>query len=215
MSAALRSSLRLAGILLAFALPFTGLLATARYLTLPAIEASLAAERLAFLNEVLPRHYYDNDLLADTLVLPPTPELGQSTESLVYRARKDGRPAVLALEAIAPDGYAGKIRLILGITHDGTITGVRVIEHRETPGLGDYIDLKKDRNRQHPWILQFDGMNYPLVPDSQWKTQKENGHFHYRAGATLSPRAVIAAVHRAVRFAVLNRDALFGEEAAP
>jgi len=210
MNAALKSSLKLAGILLAFAFPFTALLATAHYLTAPAIEASLAAERLAFLNEVLPEEYYDNDILADTLSLPPVAELGQATT--VYRARKNGEPTALALEAIAPDGYAGNIRMIIGITYEGTLTGVRIIEHRETPGLGDYIDLKKDRNRLNPWILQFDGMNYPHVPDSQWKTRKENGYFHYRAGATISPRAVIAAVHRAVRYAVLNRETLFAVE---
>ncbi|MCL2021914.1 MAG: electron transport complex subunit RsxG [Betaproteobacteria bacterium] len=214
MNAALRSSLRLAGILLAFVLPFTALLAAAHRLTLPAIEASLAAERLAFLNEVLPQEYYDNDLLADILVLPPTPEFGQSAESQVYRARKDGKPTALALEVIAPDGYAGRIRMIMGITYDGTITGVRIIEHHETPGLGDYVDLKKDKDRKRPWIRQFDGMNYPTVPDAQWKVRKDNGRFYYRAGATISPRAVIVAVHRAVRYTVLHRDELFGEESA-
>ncbi|MCL2075763.1 MAG: electron transport complex subunit RsxG [Betaproteobacteria bacterium] len=213
MNAAFRSSRKLAAILLAFVIPFTGLLAVVHYLTLPAIEASLAAARLAFLNEVLPKNYYDNDLLADVLVLPPMPELGQTDESRVYRARRDGQPAALALEAIAPDGYAGKIRMIIGITYDGTITGVRIMEHRETPGLGDYIDLKKDKNKEYPWILQFDDLNYPIVPDSQWKVQKDNGRFYYRAGATISPRAVITAVHRALRFAALNRDKLFGEEA--
>ncbi|MDR1848800.1 MAG: electron transport complex subunit RsxG [Zoogloeaceae bacterium] len=215
MNAALYSSARLAGILVSFVLVFTGLLASVYHLTAPAIQASLAAERLAFLNEVLPQKYYDNDLLDDVLVLPPTPELGQAVASTVYRARIAGEPTALALEAIAPDGYSGNIRMILGITFDGTITGVRIIEHRETPGLGDYIDLKKDKNKKYPWILQFDGLNYPLVPDAQWKVQKDHGRFYYMTGATVSPRAVIAAVHKAARFVVLHRDELFAGETAP
>ncbi|MDR3157805.1 MAG: electron transport complex subunit RsxG [Zoogloeaceae bacterium] len=210
-ASAAMSALKMAGVLLAFTLVFTGLLALAEKWSRPAIEASQAAEKMKFINEVLPaqRYPYDNDLLADTLLLPPTPELGLNAPSRVYRARKDGQPIALVLEAVAPDGYAAEIRLILGITRQGTITGVRVIAHRETPGLGDYIDLKKDKDKKYPWILQFDGLNYPGVPDEEWRVRKDKGRFHYRVGATISPRAVVHAVRRAAQFAVAQRERLF------
>jgi electron transport complex protein RnfG len=207
------SSLKTAGILLTFVVVFTGLLAVAEQQTQPAIEVSLAAEKMKFINEVLPAGSYDNDLLADTLTLPPTPELGLVEESKVYRARLAGAPAALVLEAVAPDGYSGEIRLILGVTAAGEITGVRVVQHKETPGLGDYIDLKKDKDKKYPWIIQFDRLKYPDVPDEEWKVKKDKGRFYYRTGATISPRAVIKAVHRAMQFVVAHRDELFAEAA--
>ncbi|GHT96652.1 electron transport complex subunit G [Betaproteobacteria bacterium] len=207
------SALKTAAILLAYVVIFTGILAAAEQWTRPTIEASLAAEKMKFVNEVLPAGQYDNDLLADTLTLPPTPELGLKSESKVYRARLGGKPAALALEAVAPDGYAGDIRLILGITAEGTITGVRVTAHKETPGLGDYVDLKKDKNKARPWIRQFDGLNYPQVPDEAWKVKKDRGRFDSRTGATISPRAVVAAVHRAAQFVSAHKDTLFEERA--
>ena len=118
-ASAAMSTLKMASVLLAFTLAFTGLLALAQKWTRPVIEASLAAEKMKFINEVLPaqRYPYDNDLLTDTLPLPPTPELGLDAESHVYRARRNGQPVALVLEAVAPDGYADEIRLILGVTY--------------------------------------------------------------------------------------------------
>ncbi|MCX8145545.1 MAG: electron transport complex subunit RsxG [Azovibrio sp.] len=206
---------RTALILFLFVVLFTALLSAVYQSTQPAIQASLAAEKMKFINEVLPAGSYDNDLLADTLALPPTPELGLKSPSTVYRARLGGRPAALVLEAVAPDGYAGDIRLVLGVTPQGDITGVRILAHKETPGLGDYIDPKKDKNKESPWINQFAGLNYPQVADSEWKVKKDKGRFDYRTGATVTPRAVVAAVHKAVRFAVTQQERLFAPEVRP
>ncbi len=205
-------ALRTALTLLVFVVLFTGLLASAYQWTRPAIEASLLAEKMKFINEVLPAGSYDNELLTDTLSLPPTPELGQKQPSTVYRARRAGQPAALVLEAVAPDGYAGEIRLVLGITAAGEITGVRVVQHKETPGLGDYIDPRKDKNKEQPWIGQFAGLNYPQVADAEWKVKKDKGRFDYRSGATVTPRAVVGAVHKAVRFTVTHQQELFAQE---
>ena len=109
-------AVRTALILFVFVVLFTALLAGAYQWTRPAIQSSLAAEKMKFINEVLPAGSYDNELLADTLSLPPTPELGLKQPSTVYRARRGGEPAALVLEAVAPDGYSGDIRLVLGIT---------------------------------------------------------------------------------------------------
>jgi len=205
---AIRSAIRL----FLFVVIATALLSITHQLTNPRIEASKVAEKMKFINEVLPPDRYDNDLVADTRILPATPELGQKSESTVYRARKNGAPYAIVLEAIAPDGYAGNIRLVMGITLQGEITGVRVVAHQETPGLGDYIDPRKDKNKTRPWIAQFTGLFAPNVPDGEWRVKKEKGRFDQRAGATVSPRAVIGAVHRTARFAERMGAAFFEEE---
>ncbi|MDR0777081.1 MAG: electron transport complex subunit RsxG [Azonexus sp.] len=204
---------RTAAILFVFVIVFTGLLSAAYQWTWPAIEASAAEEKMKRVNEVLPRSEYDNPLLDDTLTLPPTPELGLSEPSLLYRARLAGQPVALVFEAVAPDGYAGKIRLIVAVDADGRVAGVRVAQHRETPGLGDYIELKKDKNKDRPWITQFAGLSLAEVAPGDWKVKKDGGHIDYYAGATVTPRAVAKAVLKAVQWATANRDRLFAEGA--
>lgn len=204
-------AVRTAGILFAFVIVFTGLLSGAYLWTKPAIEASAAEEKMKLINEVLPHNEYDNALLDDSLTLPPTPELGLSEPSKLYQARRDGQAVAVIFEATAPDGYAGKIKLIMAIRPDGRIAGVRVTQHKETPGLGDYIETRKDKNKAHPWISQFTGMARAQVPDKDWKVKKDGGHLNYYAGATISPRAVAKAVLKAVQWADANRDRLFAE----
>jgi electron transport complex protein RnfG len=204
-------AVRTAVILFLFVIVFTGLLAGAYLWTKPAIEASAVEEKMRLVNDVLPSGEYDNQLLSDTLALPPTPALGLDEPSTVYRARKGSQPAALVLEAVAPDGYSGKIRLIMALRADGTVAGVRVTQHRETPGLGDYIEPKKDKNKARPWITQFENLSLAAVTDREWKVKKDGGRFDYYAGATVTPRAVVKAVHRAVKFADENRDRLFAQ----
>lgn len=201
---------RTAVILVFFVAAFTASLAGVYNLTKPAIDASAAEEKMRTINEVLPHSLYDNELLGDTLTLPPTAELGLDDESTVYRARLKGQPSTLVLEAVAPDGYAGKIRMLLAIRANGEIAGVRVTLHKETPGLGDYIEPKKDKNKERPWITQFDGLSLDkLAIPAEWKVKKDGGRFDSIAGATVTPRAVVKAVHKAVKFASENRERLF------
>jgi electron transport complex protein RnfG len=202
-------AIRTAVILFAFVIVFTALLAGAYQWTRPAILASAAAEKMKLIGEVLPRDLYDNDLLKDTVELPPTPELGLDDTTPVYRARKGGQPAALVLEAVAPDGYSGKIRLVVAVRADGSLSGVRVIAHKETPGLGDYIEPKKDKKRERPWITQFDGQSLTSIGDREWRVKKDGGRFDANAGATITPRAVVKAVHKALKFAEANRERLF------
>ncbi|MCL2636077.1 MAG: electron transport complex subunit RsxG [Betaproteobacteria bacterium] len=205
---------RTAAILFVFVIVFTGLLAAAYQWTQPAIEASAAEEKMKRIDEILPRGDYDNQLLEDTLLLPPTPELGLSEASLLYRARLAGEPVALVFEAVAPDGYAGKIRLIIAVRADGRVAGVRVAQHRETPGLGDYIEVKKDKNKARPWITQFTGMSLAEFPPADWKVRRDGGRIDYYAGATVTPRAVARAVLKAVHWATANRERLFAEGAS-
>lgn len=203
---------RTAAILFLFVIIFTGLLSAAYLWTRPAIEASAIEEKMKLIDEVLPRSDYDNQLLADALPLPPTPELGLSEPSTVYRARQGGQPAALVFEAAAPDGYAGRIRLIIALRANGAVAGVRVTQHKETPGLGDYIEVKKDRNKARPWITQFNGLSLADVADRQWKVRKDGGQIDYHAGATVTPRAVAKAVHKGVQWATAQRESLFAGE---
>lgn len=204
-------AVRTAAILFLFVIIFTGLLSGAYLWSKPAIEASANEEKMKLVSEVLPRSEYDNALLEDTLALPPTPELGLSDPTTLYRARKDGQPAALVFEAAAPDGYSGKVKLILAVHADGKVAGVRVTQHKETPGLGDYIELKKDKNKARPWITQFVGMSLAEVGDKDWKVKKDGGRIDYYAGATVTPRAVSKAVLKAVHWAEANQNRLFAD----
>jgi|GEM_PF-83862 len=203
---------RTAVILAVFVVIFSGLLAAVYLWTLPAIERTAAEEKMKLIGELLPPGDYDNALLADTLTLPPTPELGLNEPSTLYRARLDGQPAALVFEAVAPDGYAGKIRLIVAIRADGRIAGTRVVQHRETPGLGDFIEPKKDKNRARPWITQFTGLSLAETPPGEWKVKKDGGRIDYHAGATVTPRAVTKALLKAAQWAATNRDRLFATD---
>jgi electron transport complex protein RnfG len=206
---AARMALRTAIILLVFVVAFTSLLAAAYLWTRPAIDAAAAAEKMKLIGEVLPADLYDNELLSDSRQLAPSVALGLDEESTAYLARKGGKPSARVFEAVAPDGYSGRIRLLLAVAADGTLLGVRVTQHKETPGLGDYIEPRKDKNKERPWIRQFDGLALALVADREWRVRKDGGRFDSVAGATITPRAVIKAVHKALQYVAENRQQLF------
>lgn len=202
-------SVRTALVMLVFTLVFTALMAGTYLATKDTITRSGEQEKLKLIDEVLAPGSYDNALLHDELKLGPTPELGLNSGGHAWRARKAGQPVALIIETVARDGYAGRIALLVSILADGRVGGVRVTEHHETPGLGDYIDPKKDKNKASPWISQFEGKSPASLPLDRWKTRKDGGDFTYRAGATISARAVTGAVARALSFAVKNREALY------
>lgn len=200
---------RSALILIVFVAVFTGLLAAAYLRTKPALEATALAEKTKLIDEVLPKAAYDNDPLKDAVQLPAVAALGLDEPSTVYRARRAGEPAAAVVEAVAADGYSGKIRLLLAIAADGTVLGVRVTEHRETPGLGDYIEPKKDKNKERPWISQFNGLSPAALSEREWRVRKDGGRFDSVAGATVTPRAIVKAVRKAALWLADNREQVF------
>lgn len=202
---AFQMATRTALTLLLFVAAFSALLAGAYHWTKPAIAAAIAEEKIKRIDEVLPRSRYDNDLLNDAVTLE-APELGLGEPARILRARKAGQIQALVFETIAPDGFAGNIRLLIALAPDGRILGVRVTEHKETPGLGDYIEARKDRNKERPWITQFNGLNPVTIKASDWQVKKDGGRFDSMAGATVSPRAVIKAIRRAALFIAARRD---------
>ena len=205
-------AVRTAIILFVFVIVFTGILSGAYLWTKPALEASAAEEKMKLINEVLPRGIYDNELLKDTVALPASSLLGTDEPTLAYRAKKGTQPVAIVLEAIASDGYSGKIRLILAVNFNGSIAGVRVTQHKETPGLGDYIEPKKDKNKERPWITQFNGHAYATTTDREWRVKKDGGQFDFMAGATVTPRAVIKAVRKATKYVAENQEALYASK---
>lgn len=206
--AAVKMAIRTAVILFIFVISFTAMLSGAYIWTKPALEASAAEEKMKLIDEVLPRSAYDNDLLRDTLQIPPSNALGLDDASTVYRARRAGQASAVVLEAVAPDGYSGRIRLLIAINIDGTLAGVRVTQHKETPGLGDYIE-PKDKNKARPWITQFNDLSLATVSNREWKVKKDGGRFDSVVGATVTPRAVIKAVHKATQYVAENREQLY------
>jgi len=203
MTPAIRETLSTALTLLLFSVVGAGLLAGAYTLTRPAVAAAEQAEKLALISQVLPPGSFDNDLVRDARPLPVDALLGLKRPGLAYAARKDGKATAVVLEAAARDGYSGEIRLLVGIHADGRIAGVRVTAHRETPGLGDYIEIAKNR-----WITQFDGRSLADTPAAQWKVRKDGGRFDYMAGATITPRAVVKATHKTLQYFAAHREEL-------
>lgn len=209
MNPAAQNALRTAATLIAFTTLGTGLLAYTFAITKDNIARNEAQAKRELIEQVLPKQLYDNDVVHDVVPLAPTPQLGTSHSSNAYRARLAGQPAVLVLEAIAPDGYSGKIELLIAIQSNGELAGVRVIAHKETPGLGDYIDIAKSA-----WIKQFDHASLGLN-DTAWNVKKDGGRFDYMSGATITPRAVVKAVHSALRYYEQHGSAIFAQPAIP
>jgi electron transport complex protein RnfG len=200
----LRHASSSAGILTAFAVVGTALLAATYLVTRPIIAETEKQAKLALIGQILPATLYDNDLLKDAALLPPARELGNSEPTPVYRAVKEGKPSAAVLEVIAPDGYSGKIRMIVAIKADGQVSGVRVVTHNETPGLGDYIEIAKNS-----WIRIFEGKSLSKFTVQDWKVKKDGGRFEHMAGATVTPRAVVKAVHRSLAYFAANQDNIF------
>ncbi len=203
LNGALKNALRAGGLLVVFASIATAMLATTFAITRSEITHNEQQALRALIAQVLPATQHDNDLLRAASTLPADDLLGTRSVSRAWVARKQGQATGVVLEAIAPDGYSGDIALLIGIRADGRITGVRVTAHKETPGLGDYIEIAKSR-----WITQFDGKSLTDPPDSGWKVQRDGGRFDARAGATITPRAVVKAVNGALHYFVRHRTQL-------
>jgi Na+-translocating ferredoxin:NAD+ oxidoreductase subunit G len=192
--------------LIAFAVVFTALLAYVFQATKVPIEQAEAKARLALFRQIVPENLHDNDILKDKLTIAANALLGNKQATIANRARINNAPAAVILEAIAHDGYSGDIKLLIAIKYDGSISGVRVLTHKETPGLGDYIDIAKD-----DWIKLFDGESLTMTSEQNWNVKKDNGKFDYMAGATITPRAVVKAVHKALQYFAANKEALFAK----
>jgi electron transport complex protein RnfG len=163
----------------------------------------LAAQKALF--EIVPLARHNNDLLVD---LQPIPEqywlaLGLDNGGDVHIARLDDQPVAAIVPSITTDGYSGDIAMIVGINFDGTVAGVRVVEHKETPGLGDKVELRKS-----DWILSFNGKSLNNPELSKWNVKKDRGDFDQFTGATITPKAVIHQIAKTLEYFEKDRERL-------
>lgn len=186
-----------------FAVITGGTIAVTQALTSERIQEQAAKAEAKALFEIIPERAHDNELLRDTIALPSSDILATDGEMTAWVARENGEPAGLILPIVAPDGYSGNIRLLVGIDLQGTVLGVRVTSHKETPGLGDRIELKKS-----DWITSFDGRALGEPPLRDWTVKKNGGVFDQFTGATITPRAVVNAVKEALVYFRLNQEVI-------
>jgi len=186
-----------------FAVVTAGIIAVTQMLTAEKIIANINTAKSKALYEILPLESHDNVLLNDTLIITDSSLVADEGEGEAFIARKGDKAIAVILPAIAPNGYTGKIHSIVGILADGSIAGVRVIQHRETPGLGDKVELKKS-----PWVLSYNGKSLNDPTPDNWHVKKDGGTFDQFTGATITPRAVLNSVHAALEYFNANRNIL-------
>lgn len=189
-----RSMLKNSLVLGLFAIATVGLVAITQYGTAQRIATAEREAKNRALGELLPVGSYDNHL-QDSMRLIEDPLLGNKAASPSYLASLNGKSVAVILQATAPDGYSGSIELLVAIQADGSLAGVRVIRHKETPGLGDKIELIKSN-----WVQSFTGKSLNNPDQAGWAVKKDNGQFDQFAGATITPRAVVKAVHNSLRY---------------
>jgi electron transport complex protein RnfG len=202
----LRQAVTRNGLLLAAFALLTALLVAGTYLgTRDMIAAAQRAAEEKALLQIVPRDMHDNSMLDDHVTAQVGDPLLQLREARpIYRARRDGNVVAVIVPALAPDGYSGAIGLAVGVLRDGSIAGVRVLSHRETPGLGDKIDRKKS-----DWVDGFVGKSLEAPAPRSWRVRRDGGVFDQFTGATITPRAVVAATRRALEYVASHRAALF------
>jgi electron transport complex protein RnfG len=186
-----------------FAVAGTGLVAMTQVGTAEKIAENERAALLRNLHQVVPPKLHNNDIYNDSIEVSD-PLLGSKQPVTVYRARMDSKPVAAVIASIAPEGYGGDIKLLVGIRYDGTLSGVRVLSHKETPGLGDNIEVERN-----DWILGFSGHSLNDPKPRQWKVKKDGGVFDQFTGATITPRAVVKEVYNTLRYYNDHREELF------
>jgi len=190
-------------ILGAFCLGFGTLLAVTNGITADDIAARAMEDRQNSLSQVIPDSIHDNNLVANTITMKNARDM----EITVYRATKEGKVTGVAYE-IFGSGYAGQMKLMLGVDANGKVLGVRVLAHKETPGLGDKIETKKG-----DWILRFNDLSLGNPPIEKWKVKKDGGQFDQFAGATITPRGVVKAIREGLQYFDANKAKMLDFEA--
>lgn len=186
----------------------TGLLAGVNQLTQKRIQEQERRAVLQQLGQLIPLGRYDNALHDDQYTFTDSSWFARGQSITVYRARMQGKPVAAVLKLAATDGYNGSIQLLIGINADGSLSGVRVTSHKETPGLGDAIEIQKS-----DWILGFSGRSLQNPGLPRWAVKRDGGEFDQFTGATITPRAIVKAVRMALEYFSANREVLFEHQA--
>ncbi len=201
----LRSIYKNALELAAFALLSIGLIAVFHWLTKDKIQAEMEAKQARTLSQLVPPKKYNNDVYHDCIVIDSGGTLHPKKPTKFYRMTRDDYPVATVFTVVTTQGYNGTIELILAIYHnDDSIAGVRVVQHNETPGLGDKLELQKS-----DWITQFSGLSLKQIPEDEWKVKKDGGQFDAFTGATITPRATLKAIADGLTFYQTNKQTIF------
>ena len=199
-----KNGLALAG----FAGICTLIVSLVNFFTKDTIAAQQQRLLLQTLNQILPQQIYNNDLAADCTLVSNKALLGSEQPQRIYRARLNNQPVAAVIETTAPDGYSGSIVLMMAVKLDGTISGVKTLSHKETPGLGDKIEARKS-----DWILSFKNQQVQSENDTRWAVKKDNGMFDQFTGATITPRAVVKAVKNTALYFAAQQTQIFAQSA--
>jgi len=186
----------------------TALVALTWQLTAPRIDANKKAWLERSLQPALAGLFFDSPVTESMIRISPPHELPGSEAAIIYRVYAGEKPVAALFVVTARDGYAGPIRLLIGIAMDGTVTGVRALEHRETPGMGDKIEITKS-----DWVLQFDGHSLRDPEPGLWAIRGDGGDFDQLTGASVTPRAIIKAIKQTLTYFGANRVAIFAAPA--
>lgn len=187
----------------------TALVATTFQLTKERIVANEKALLEQALQPALAGVFYDSGVSESRLVLPPPHGLPGTEAAIIYRVFAEDKPVAALFAVTARDGFSGAIRILVGVDFDGTVTGVRILQHRETPGLGDKIDASRS-----DWVFQFDGHSLTNPAISGWAIRSDGGEFDQLTGASVTPRAVIKAIRETLLYFDAQRDEIFAAPAS-
>jgi electron transport complex protein RnfG len=205
-----KAPILIAGFILgSFAIVGVGLVSLTHAMTDTRIAENQREAMLAKLKAIVPADRVKNDPLADRIEVSDQALLGAASTE-VFRVRDGEQPVAVILQPVVPDGYAGPIRLLVSVLTDGSLGGVRVLEHHETPGLGDKIDERKD-----DWIIeQFTDKSLSNPPQDEWLVKRDGGEFDQFTGATITPRSIVKAVKNTLVFVQQQGASLYEPTAA-
>lgn len=190
-------------ILALFAITCTAAVAIVQMFTADRIELQAQQKLIKQLNQVIQKDNHDNEMFLDCIAAP----IDNNSDLLIdviYRARLNNLPTAAAIKTVAPDGYSGNIELLIAINTDGSVSGVRTLLHKETPGLGDKIERRKS-----DWIDSFSGKKLLDNNDNRWAVIKDGGMFDQFTGATITPRAVVKTVRKTIEYFENNQERIF------
>ncbi|MDX1515320.1 MAG: electron transport complex subunit RsxG [Woeseiaceae bacterium] len=186
----------------------TTLVATTYHFTRDRIAANEQAWLERRLKPALAGLDYEGSLSESRLVLAAPHGLPGRDDAIIYRVHAGGEPVAALFAVTAPDGYSGTIRILVGVSYEGVVTGVRILSHRETPGLGDQIESSKS-----DWVHQFEGKSLGDPPLDDWAIRRDGGVFDQLTGASVTPRAVIKAIRDTLLYFDAHRASIFARAA--
>jgi electron transport complex protein RnfG len=186
-----------------FAVACTSAVALVQLFTEDRIELQAQQQLIKQLNQVIKTSSHDNEMFRDCILSPANNNIDLLID-VIYRARLNNVPTAAAIKTVAPDGYSGNIELLIAINIDGSVSGVRTLLHKETPGLGDKIELRKS-----DWIETFVGEKVVDNNDTRWAVIKDGGMFDQFTGATITPRAVVKTVRKTIDYFQANQEVIF------